>query len=34
MQDDRHLNYQGHKTWAERAFQIMADKGWLPWANR
>jgi hypothetical protein len=33
MQDDRHLNYQGHKTWAERAFQIMADKGWLPWAR-
>jgi hypothetical protein len=33
MQDDRHLNYEGHKTWAERAFMIMADKGWLPWAQ-
>jgi hypothetical protein len=33
MQDDRHLNMAGHHMWAERAFTIMGDKGWLPWAN-
>lgn len=32
MQDDRHLNMAGHKAWAERAFEIMTDKGWTPWA--
>ncbi|HEY0712542.1 MAG TPA: sialate O-acetylesterase, partial [Polyangia bacterium] len=34
MQDDRHLNIQGHKTWAERGFAIMMQKGWLPWAKK
>ena len=31
MQDDRHLNLEGHKTWAERAMNIMGERGWLPW---
>jgi hypothetical protein len=34
MQDDRHLNFQGQKAWAERAFGIMAQKGWLTWGKR
>ena len=34
MQDDRHLNFQGHKTWAERGFATMAEKKWLPWATQ
>ena len=33
MHDDRHLNMAGHKLWAERAFQIMLERGWTPWAN-
>jgi hypothetical protein len=33
MEDDRHLNMLGHKTWAERAFKLMTDKGWTPWAR-
>ena len=32
MQDDRHLNMAGHKLWAERAFMIMSERGFLPWA--
>jgi hypothetical protein len=34
MQDDRHLNMAGQKLWAERAFMIMEQKGFLPWAAR
>jgi hypothetical protein len=33
MQDDRHLNMAGQKLWAERAFMVMAERGFLgPWA--
>jgi hypothetical protein len=32
MQDDRHLDMAGQKMWAERAFTIMADHGFIPWA--
>jgi hypothetical protein len=32
MQDDRHLDMAGQKLWAERAFMIMADRSFLPWA--
>ena len=34
MHDDRHLNMAGHKGWAERAFMIMMEKGWTPWAPK
>jgi hypothetical protein len=33
MHDDRHLNMQGHKMWAELGFKIMSGKTWLPWAT-
>jgi hypothetical protein len=33
MEDDRHLNMTGHKTWAERGYMIMKDMGWAPWAT-
>jgi hypothetical protein len=32
MEDDRHLNMAGQKLWAERAFMIMGERGFLPWA--
>ncbi len=34
MEDDRHLNMAGQKLWAERAFMIMADRAFLPWASQ
>ncbi len=33
MQDDHHLNREGHKGWAERGFGIMKTNGWVPWAQ-
>jgi hypothetical protein len=33
MEDDRHLNMLGQKTWAERGFKLISDKGWTPWAR-
>ena len=33
MQDDHHYNFTGHKLWADRAFQGMADAGLLPWVH-
>jgi hypothetical protein len=33
MQDDHHYNMAGHKLWAERAIQILLDRGWAPWAK-
>ncbi len=33
MQDDHHLNREGHKGWAERGFGIMKMNGWVPWAK-
>jgi hypothetical protein len=34
MQDDHHFDMAGHKGWAERAVQILIDRGWAPWARR
>lgn len=33
MQDDRHLNFEGQKVWAERGFELMTEKNWIPWAK-
>jgi len=32
MQDDHHFNFDGHRTWAQRALKTMKDKGWFHWA--
>ncbi len=32
MQDDHHFNFDGQRTWAQRALQTMKTKGWFPWA--
>jgi len=32
MQDDHHFNFDGQRTWAQRALKTMKDKGWFPWA--
>ena len=32
MEDDHHFNFDGQRTWVQRAFQTMKDKGWRPWA--
>lgn len=32
MQDDHHFNFDGQRTWAQRALQKMKDKGWFHWA--
>jgi hypothetical protein len=34
MQDDHHFNMAGHRGWAERAFKILLDRAWAPWAAR
>ncbi len=33
MQDDHHFSLAGHKVWADRAVNIMKEKGWFPWAK-
>ena len=33
MQDTHHFDMAGHKGWAERAVQILIDRGWAPWAG-
>jgi len=32
MQDDHHFNFDGQRTWAQRALKTMKDKGWFKWA--
>ena len=32
MQDDHHFNFDGQRTWAQRALKTMKDKGWSRWA--
>jgi hypothetical protein len=32
MQDDHHFNFDGQRLWAQRALQMLKDKGWRPWA--
>jgi hypothetical protein len=32
LEDDHHFNLIGHKTWGERAIQILHDRGWAPWS--
>ena len=32
MQDDHHFNFDGQRTWAQRALAMMKDKGWFHWA--
>jgi len=32
MQDDHHFNFDGQRTWAQRALKTMKDKGWFLWA--
>ena len=34
MEDNHHFNMAGHKLWAERAIQILIDRGWAPWAAK
>jgi hypothetical protein len=31
MSDDHHFDLTGYKIWAERAFALMDDAGWLTW---
>jgi len=33
MQDDHHFDFQGHKTWSERAIMLMQSNGWFPWTR-
>jgi hypothetical protein len=33
MRDDHHFTMRGHRTWGDRAIQIIADKGWDTWAR-
>jgi len=32
MQDDHHFNFDGQRTWAQRALKMMKDRGWFHWA--
>ena len=32
MEDDHHFNFDGQRTWVQRAFTTMKDKGWRFWA--
>jgi len=32
MQDDHHFNFDGQRTWAQRALKTMKDRGWFHWA--
>lgn len=34
MEDDHHFNLAGHKLWADRAIQILVDRGWAAWPKR
>jgi Carbohydrate esterase, sialic acid-specific acetylesterase len=34
MSDNHHFDLVGYKRWAERAFAILEDSGWAPWATR
>jgi hypothetical protein len=34
MEDDHHFNLAGQKLWADRAIQILVDKGWAPWSMK
>jgi hypothetical protein len=34
MSDDHHFDLIGYKLWAERAFAILKEAGWAPWATR
>jgi hypothetical protein len=34
MSDDHHFNLVGYKMWAERAFAIINQSSWAPWAGR
>ena len=31
--DDHHFDLTGYKQWAERAFGLMKQQGWLDWAS-
>jgi hypothetical protein len=33
MSDDHHFDLVGYKQWAERAFAILRNNGWAPWAE-
>ena len=33
MSDDHHFDLTGYKQWAERAFGLMKQEGWLGWAD-
>jgi hypothetical protein len=33
MADDHHFDLEGYKQWAERAFAILRETGWAPWAT-
>jgi hypothetical protein len=33
MSDDHHFDLTGYKMWAERAFALMKDAGWLTWGS-
>jgi len=33
MSDDHHFDLTGYKLWAERAFALMKQAGWTPWAK-
>lgn len=32
MQDDHHFNFDGQRTWTQRALETMQTKGWFKWA--
>jgi hypothetical protein len=34
MSDDHHFDLNGYKLWAERAFGLIQQGGWAPWAAR
>lgn len=33
MQDDHHFNFDGQRTWAQRALAMMQTKGWFHWSR-
>ncbi|HEY0706810.1 MAG TPA: sialate O-acetylesterase [Polyangia bacterium] len=34
MRDDHHFTMRGHKTWGDRAIEIIDKRGWATWAKK
>ncbi len=34
MRDDHHFTMRGHKTWGDRAIELIDKNGWAPWGKK